>query len=330
MLVKRQEDRPANTSKAYFKFDIHSLSKSINDARFLVYKAGKYDNGEVILYALKKGYDNWSESSLTWNNSAQFGNDINSHWAMDNSKVDSLGIFKVNKTNNSEKVVYQGVDFTNYIESRRLAGDVNLTIVLATKWVNSNGDAVLQISSKESTGVLKPTLQVIYGRNASVAQNMRFFPENITLLPNQQRKFYANLFDQYGSIMDSPVTFSVNNGGTISSEGVFHASAPGVYTLTAQSEGITATTTVTIDTSTRLKSATADSYNLIVVDKNATILSADKLPFDVSILNVDGKLLQRSTNNYLKSEMQLNYPAGIYFVQIRSAVKSITKKIIVY
>lgn len=328
-MVKRRDSRTSDIAKSYLKFNLQGISKPIKDARLIIFKSGKYDNGDAIFYALKNGYDSWNESTITWNNAP--ANIINSPWRIDPAKSDSLGILKIPKTNSSAVIAYQGVPFTNYVEARRLAGDASVTFAITTGTaITEQNDAILTGATKESTGMIKPYLQLMYDREASVARNMRFYPENITLLPNQQRKFYANLFDQYGAIMNSPVTFSVNNGGTISSEGVFQASAPGVYTLTAQSEGITATTTVTIDTSTNLKDAIIDYYNLILVDRNATVLSPDKLPFDISILNVNGKLLKRSTNNFLQSDMKLDFPAGVYFVQIRSAVKSITKKIIVY
>lgn len=328
--VKRRDSRPYETAKSYLEFNLMDLNKPIIDARLLIYKSGKYDNGDAIIYALRAGFDKWSENTVTWNNAP--ANITNSPWRIDPLKADSIANLKIYKTNSAGLITVQGVEFSRYLEDRRLAGDLNITFAITSGTnITEQNEAILSGVSKESTSTLsKPQLQLIYSRNPSIPQNMRFWPENIKLLPRETRKFYANLFDQYGSVMNSNVTFSVNNGGTISSEGVFQASAPGVFTLTAQSEGITATTTVTIDTSTRLKNATFDSYNLIVVDKNATVLSADKLPFDVSILNVDGKLLQRSTNNYLKSDMQLNYPAGVYFVQIRSAAKSITNKIIVY
>lgn len=328
LLVKRQDDRPANTSKSYFKFSLQGINKPIKDARFLVYKSGKYDNGQAIVYALKSGYNNWSESTLTWNNSAPFGNDISSPWNMDKTKADSLGIFVINKTNTAEKVVYQGGDFTNYIENRRLAGDPSISLVLSTQWVNSNGDAVLQPASKESIGVVKPTLQFIYDRSTSIPQNMRFWPENINLLPNQSRKFYANLFDQYGSIMNSPVTFSVNNGGTISNEGVFQATAPGVYTLTAQSEGITTTTTVTIDASTAVQNAGNSELKVFLNENLLTILSPDNQQYDVKVFDLNAKLLKTLSKCIKQTELQMNYPVGVYVVQIVTAQQSFAKKVV--
>ncbi len=329
LLVKRQDDRPANTSKAYFKFNLQNLQKPIKDARLLLYKSGKYNNGQAIVYALKKGFDNWSEATLTWNNSSAFGNDITSPWSMDKTKADSLGIFKINKTNTSEKVVYQGTDFTNYIETRRLAGDASITFVLTTQWVNSNGDPVLEPASKESTGVLKPTLQLIYDRNASIPESMRLWPENITLLPNVSRKFYANLFDQYGSVMNKPVTFSVNNGGTISNDGVFQASAPGIYTITAQSEGITATTTVIISSPTQINGIQSAGFK-IFADKNIIrIFASDNQQFSVNVYDLNGHLIQKSakTSNY--SQFKLNCVAGVYIVQIVTAQNVITQKVVI-
>lgn len=162
LLVKRQDDRTANTSKTYLKFSMQGILQPVSDARLVLHKSGKYDNGNVIVYALKKGFDNWSESSLTWNNSSVYGNNTASPWKMDPSKTDSLGIFRIYKTNTAEKVVYQGSGFSSYVESRRLSGDSFISLVLTTEMYHSNGDAVLQPASKESTGVVKPTLQIIY------------------------------------------------------------------------------------------------------------------------------------------------------------------------
>lgn len=328
LLVKRQDDRPQNTSKSYFKFNLKDLKTNLTEARFLLFKAGKYDNGKVNVYALKNGFNQWSESTLTWNNSAPYGNLVTSPWSMDKTKTDSLGILVVNKTNNPEKVVYQGTAFTNYIKNRLLSGDTVITFVLTANSVNSNGDPVIQPASKESTTAMKPTLQFFYGREPSIAKNMRFWPENISLLPNQQRKFYANLFDQYGSIMNSPVTFSVNNGGTISNEGVFQASAPGVYTLTAQSEGITATTTVTIETATALKNASNSNVKVFLTNNLLTVLSPDNQKYDIKIYDVNAKLLKSFTKNSSYSETQMDYPAGVYVVQIVTAHDSFAKKVV--
>jgi len=329
LLVKRQDDRPANTSKAYFKFNLQDIQKPIKDARLLLYKSGKYDNGKAIVYALKKGFDNWSETTLTWNNSSAFGNDITSAWSMDKTKTDSLGIFQINKTNTSEKVVYQGTDFTNYIETRRLAGDASITFVLTTQWVNSNGDPVIQPASKESTGVLKPTLQLIYDRNASIPESMRLWPENITLLPNVSRKFYANLFDQYGSIMNKPVTFSVNNGGTISNDGVFQASAPGIYTITAQSEGITATTTVIIGTPTQINGIQSAGFK-VFADKNIIrIFASDNQQFSVNVYALNGHLIQKSAKTCNYYQFKLNCVAGVYIVQIVTTQDVVTQKVVI-
>lgn len=318
----------ANSSKSYFKFNLQAIQKPIKDARLTIYKSGKYDNGQAIVYALKKGSDNWSEGSLAWNNSTAFGNDITSAWNMDKTKTDSLGIFKINKTNRSENVVYQGVDFTNYIESRRLAGDENISIVLTTQWVNSNGDPVLQPASKESTSATKPTLQLIYDRNPSIPQSIRFWPDNIKLLPGETRKFYANLFDQYGSIMNRPVVYSVDNGATISSEGVFQAAAPGVYTVTVQSEGITATTTVTIDISTILMNASKYDFRVFINEKNISVIAPDNHLFDVNVYDINGHLVQKSAKNRNQSELNLNYPPGIYILQIVSVQQAFTQKVI--
>lgn len=325
--VHRRDSRSYDTSKSYMKFDLRGITKPVIDARIIFYKSGKYDNGEAIIYALKSGNDTWTEPVITWNNAP--GNITDSPWRINPLLSDSLGILTIPKTNSPATISYQGPVLTNYISSCHQNGQPYVTFVFATstKYTDTN-DPIFSAASKESAGLLKPYLQIKYDKEASVAQNMRFWPENVKLMPGESRKFYANLFDQYGSVMDKPVNFSVNNGASVSQDGVFQASTPGVYTITAQSEGFTATTTVTIDASTLLEDVKNADIQVLVNDKTLTVLSVDKQQFEVKIFDLNGKLIQSVQKCSNQSAIHLNYPAGVYVVQIITTHDSYTKKIV--
>lgn len=327
-LVKRRDSRTYETSKTYLKFNITDINKPIRDARLVLYKSGKYDTGDAIVYALHSGHDNWNETAITWNNAP--ANVTASPWRIDTSKADSLGILKIAKTNSPAVVTYQGVAFTNYIESRRQSGQVNITFALTTGTAfTDQNDPVIKGASKESTGVVKPHLQLIFDRNPSVPRNMRLWPETIVLLPDQSQKFYANLFDQYGSIMNNPVQFSVDNGATITGDGIFQADRPGIYTITAECDGIIAKTTATIEITTAVKPTLSPEYKLWVENKNLNIVAPDDNPYTVTIYDNVGKMLVSHSNLKHKAALGFEYGKGAYIVRITNKNKSWSEKLVV-
>ncbi len=331
LYAKRRDGRTYDTSKSYIKFDLSTINKPIIDARFQIYKSGKYDNGDVVVYALKEGFETWDESSITWNNAP--ANLKTSPWELDKTKADSLGLWKIIKTNSPAIVTYQGTAFTQYIENCRLTGDKKVTLVLTSNFPLDQSDPALTGASKESTTApIKPTLSLNTIKPASILTELSIWPNKITLQPNQPRQFYANAYDQFGSVMTANVSFFVNNGGTIDQNGLFSTSLPGIYTVTVQSETYSKSAIVNIEELTESKSINNSKYILNCLYRNQFIYvnATDFMPETIDIFDVNGRKLLSTKCLSISSKIPFQSSTGVYFVKIKVREKVIITKILVF
>ncbi|MGB3464481.1 MAG: carbohydrate-binding domain-containing protein [Cyclobacteriaceae bacterium] len=83
------------------------------------------------------------------------------------------------------------------------------------------------------------------GASPPVVSAINVTPANTSLSVGQTTQFQASATDQFGA----PISTSFNwtaSGGTITSGGLYTATTPGSYTVTAASSGVNATATVTV------------------------------------------------------------------------------------
>jgi hypothetical protein len=104
-------------------------------------------------------------------------------------------------------------------------------------------------------------------------------PTSLRMNPGTSRTFTALVRDQFvKNLAPQPaVAFAISGGGTVSSDGVFTAAAPGgPYTLTASSCGRQATASITVNAAPAFATPAAVSANPVTT-KNvvATVLGAD-------------------------------------------------------
>ena len=328
--VKRRDSRSYETSKSYIKFDLSNINKPITDARFQIFKSGKYDFGNILVYALKEGSENWNENTITWNNAP--ANVINSPWELDKTKADSLGLWYNVKTNSTGIITYQGAAFTQYVENCRANGDKQITLVLTADLPTDQSDPHLSGSSKENTtNEIKPRLRIETEKPASVLTEISLWPGSAKLLPNESRLFYAIGFDQYGGIMSQAATFSVNNGGTILPNGMFSTTTPGIYTVKAEVGGLVTTAQVIIETTTDLfKTNTGiPSLRIFYVNGTISIISKNEEIKKVDLFDVYGRKVL--SKEFSATNIQIPFQArpGVYFAKVQLGAKSYVHKIIV-
>ncbi len=330
LFVKRRDSRTYETAKTYIKFDLLGITKPITDARFQIFKSGTYDAGEIIVYALKEGFETWNESTITWNNAP--ANVIASPWEIDKTKADSLGIWKIPVTNATATVSYQGAAFTQYVENCRLNGDKKITLVLAPSTPIDGGGTILNGASKENTTApIKPTLRTEYAKSFGVLTELSLWPSNVSLNLGQTRQFYVNAFDQYGGAMNASATFSVSNGASISTAGLFSTSTAGTYNVTAQFGGFTATANVVVNTITDIIAPISANRSLksYFANNNIFINAENEMVNKVEVYDIYGrKLLDKAfSSNNIQIAFQQNQ--GIYMVKVYCANKSYVNKVIV-
>ena len=72
-------------------------------------------------------------------------------------------------------------------------------------------------------------------------------PATVTIVEGASQVFTATALDQYGAVYPTPVSWSVDAGGTIDGNGVLTATTlGGPFTVTATAGSLTATAAVTV------------------------------------------------------------------------------------
>ena len=320
--IKRRDGRPDDTSKSYLKFDLSGITKPITEARLQLYKSGIYDNGQVIVWALKEGFESWSETGITWNNAP--ANITTSPYQLDKTKADSLGLWNIIKTNQSAVVTFQGSTFTQYINNCRLNGDKAITLVLSSISPVDQNDPALTAASRENATLPKPTLWLATEKPASVVTELKIWPENATITNGKALRFTANVFDQFGSSMQNQsVSFSTSTGANIDNLGNFTSPTSGEYAVTVSSGTLIASTKI------KVESALTATRNIINADEQIrfrylqnTILVNSEIPLSgkCTLYDIAGRVIEiKRIDN--KSEIQFHIPkSGCYFVSISGKI----------
>lgn len=184
-----------------------------------------------------------------------------------------------------------------------LGADDNGEAALGYTWAATTGPAAVTFSANASNAAknttatfsragaytLAVTARDAQGLTASSTVNVTVNATTTTLTvspstpgiaPSATQAFTAAAVDQFGQSKSATFTWSVSGGGTISTAGVFTASATpgGPYTVTAASGGRTGTAMVTVTAGTAptiAQAARAASSTLTASSTGVTVLGAD-------------------------------------------------------
>jgi hypothetical protein len=132
--------------------------------------------------------------------------------------------------------VSSGPDGATFADAR--AEDTTVTFALA-------GTYVLQLTATDSELEASDAMQVTVEAAPKVS-TLSVTPTSVTLMPGETQFFTASATDQYGDPFVPRVEWAAG-GGTIDQEGNFTAgNRPGNFTVTAASEAVSDTATVTV------------------------------------------------------------------------------------
>ena len=79
-----------------------------------------------------------------------------------------------------------------------------------------------------------------------VVTSITLSPTNITLSNGQTQQFQANAFDQFGDPIAADISWTTT-GGSISASGLYTATTPGTFSVTATSGSVNANTNITVN-----------------------------------------------------------------------------------
>ena len=326
MTCKRRDSRTYETCKVYFRFDLSTITTPIAAVKFLLAKQGKYDNGDLTLYALKEGEETWDEVSITWNNAP--ANIVNSPSYLDLTKADSLGTWKIIKTNGGSIETYQGKSFSEYIENCRKNGDKKVTLVIATYNPTDQNDPTIKSASRENNiAAIKPTLELEFPRNTSVLTELLFYPKISQLLQGETRKISAIGVDQYGVVMTANIVWNIDNNGVITQDGIFQANIPGTYTLTCTSGTVTSSMTFSVATPVSIKSEISDNIEVFTDENYLSIDCKTNNGFVYELMNTMGQVFYKESVTTNKSTRYFNFASGIYLLKVNIGNKIVVKKV---
>ena len=167
----------SNKRMTYIKFDLSGYSSEIGSAKLAIWVdrvLGSSNQDTAHLY--KVGDDNWSESTITWNNAPVMGDYMLTQ------------IFKY-RTSTDPDTLYQW-DVTSYVQTE-YAGDKKVSFLLAD--TNSLLATDLRIYSHETAG-FEPTL-VIQSPNG--VEGGRVLPQAISLSQNYPNPFNPSTMIRY-------------------------------------------------------------------------------------------------------------------------------------
>ena len=108
----------------------------------------------------------------------------------------------------------------------------------------------------------------VYGASASaepaVLTSLSVTPAAVTIVEGASQGFTATALDQYGAVYPTPVSWSVDGGGTIDGNGVFTATTTGgPFTVTATAGSLTATAAVTVQSGNAAVPLPQDNWSLV-------------------------------------------------------------------
>ena len=108
----------------------------------------------------------------------------------------------------------------------------------------------------------------VYGASASaepaVLTSLSVTPAAVTIVEGASQGFTATALDQYGAVYPTPVSWSVDGGGTIDGNGVFTATTiGGPFTVTATAGSLTATAAVTVQSGNAAVPLPQDNWSLV-------------------------------------------------------------------
>lgn len=138
----------------------------------------------------------------------------------------------------------------------------------------------LQVAISDGLATVNATLNITVN---STLTSIQLSPSNPTVRQGNTRQFTATGYDQFGNVLSSQPTYSWSvevNGGTISQSGLYTAPIDeGTYVVTVASDGVSASTnvTVTIDAAPYIVNAPAATPNPVTsgATSNLSVLGGD-------------------------------------------------------
>jgi hypothetical protein len=108
-------------------------------------------------------------------------------------------------------------------------------------------------------------------------------PESVTITTDEFQTFTAVGYDIDNNILNVTPTWTVTGGGSISSNGTFTPTTPGIWTIFANLSGISGNATVTV--------TPGELDNIAIDPESASITTDDNIQFEVKGYDADGNEL---------------------------------------
>lgn len=149
------------------------------------------------------------------------------------------------------------------------------------------------------------------------AVSLSISPKTPTILTGVKKKFTASATNQFSNAIDATVTWS-SSGGTMLQDGYFSATEPGVYTIIAQMDDLSDSTTVTVNTSSTAINMQGQQVQVSYLksSKSVSIKGMDSGSI-VQLFNLSGILVFNSRSSSHEMIIGLGeYPNPVYILKI--------------
>ncbi len=239
--------------------------------------------------------------------------------------------FILNWNNNSATeytiaISADGINWQTVLDRNALADGSRMDTleqIASAKYVKVKG------SDKTATGGYQLNEFEAYGNEITRTLNKLTVVSAVTqVATNSSIQLEADGFDADGNPFAAVPVWSVDNNGFISADGKFVGSKAGTYTITATSNGISATLTITVK-GTGIKSNATDILKIYSANKFIYISNLNIDEFEnISIFNIKGELVKQVTPESSYTEISVaKLQPGVYIVSLRG--RSLVNKLVV-